>query len=507
MKNLNEILYKNSEFADKIIFSETTSYTYSELISISESLCFYLCSQGLQPGEPVGILGFNSPEFVAASFGIWRANGTVIPLNYSFKPEELFKIIKKTELKFIFIDDVFLQNEAFRNVIAASGLKVISMRGNSYQAGINFNEISAAVDKEISALDYNENNPALLIFTSGTTSEPKGVVLTHKNMIANIISMSNVLIFKDDDLILNILPLFHVFSFNCATLLELYSRARVFMLERFSPKQTLETIFSRKITILLAVPAMLKLLIICKTKENTDTSSLRLAISGGAALDSCTFDAFKKEFGIYTHEGFGLTETSPVCTLNLLDRPPLKNSIGLPLKNVKLRIINESGDECKTGERGELLVYGDNVMPGYFRDLVSTKEAFTSDGWYKTGDIAECDAQGYYYIVDRLKDMIIVNGLNVYPADIENIILTHGAIIETSVIGAEDKKHGEKIVAFVVPKNIETFDKNRVLTYVKSKLAHYKVPDRLIIVEQLPKSAIGKVLKKELKVLYKKMEE
>jgi len=242
----------------------------------------------------------------------------------------------------------------------------------------------------------------------------------------------------------------------------------------------------------------LKLLIIQQIKDKFNTSSLRLVISGGAALDADTFDNFQKVFNLQVYEGFGITETSPVCALNTIGLPPIKNSIGKPLKNVQLRIVDENYCDCGIDTPGELLIKGPNVMRGYLDDEQATNDAMI-DGWYKSGDIAKKDAAGNYYIVDRIKDMIIVNGLNVYPAEIEKHIIKFTGVLETAVIGVSDKRHGEKIIAFLVIDKTKEFDKNELQKYLKTKLAHYKIPDHFIIVDELPKSAIGKILKKDLR--------
>ncbi len=398
MKNLIEIISRNIKlFPDKkILFSDVTEYTYSDIDRISEKTAGFLIDSGLIKNEIVGILGLNSPEYVAAAFGIWKAGGVVTPLNYSLKPDELTAIIQKTKLRFIFVDELFLKNEVYHNTISENISSIIILRRiekkNRLYKYIDFNDLSPQYEILPKYLS-EENDTALCIFTSGTTGEPKGVELTHKNLCANIDSMQYALIFQENDILLNALPMFHVFSFTSAILLELYKGACVYVMEKFTPKQALDLVARKKITILLGVPAMLKLLIICKQKEKTDTSSLRVVISGGAALDGETYDTFKNVFGLYIHEGFGITEASPVCALNPVDSVPVKNSIGKPLRNVELRIIDENSNECPVGTPGELIIRGKNIMKGYYDDIESTKAAFIDD-WYKSGDIAIADKNG-----------------------------------------------------------------------------------------------------------------
>jgi len=542
IKNLIDIIKINiAQYGDKkILLSNSTQLSYSELDDYSEKISLFLKNSGLTDCEFVGVLGLNSPEFVAISFGIWKAGGVLIPFNYSLKPEEIIAIFKKTKLRYLFIENKFLGIEQFRVTIYQSISNVIIIDNKSNLKADNiansdinnrviitrFSEIIAKpIDKNRAGnIEISGATTALCIFTSGTTGVPKGVMLTHNNLLANIESMRHALKFQENkDIVLNILPMFHVFSFTCGILLELYQSAPVYIIEKFAPKLTLETIEREKITIILAVPVMLKLLILTQAKEHFDTSSLAVVISGGAALDSETFDNFKKTFGLNIHEGYGITETAPVCALNPINATPVKNSIGKPLVNVMLRIVDEQGNDCPAGVKGELWIKGGNVMTGYYNEPELTASVFAEGGWYKSGDIAQTDEAGNYYIVDRLKDMIIVNGLNVYPAEIEKHINMFDGVAESAVVGISDKRHGEKIIAFIVinkqkintdqagtwdanPTNsnlsnisANNFDKNKLTEYLKTRIAHYKVPDKIMILNELPKSPIGKILKKDLR--------
>ncbi|HPP86441.1 MAG TPA: AMP-binding protein [bacterium] len=503
-----DVLTRNAEKypEKKILLSASKNYNYSEIENHSTAIANYLKDLGIKSNDFIGILSLNSPEFIVISFAAWKIGGILTSLNYTLKPEELIYIIQKTKFKCLFLDARFLSNQQLFEILVKtiSNIVIIDtvIPKQQLQLAVNSNLYTELIERynkiTFQRINISANHPAVCIFTSGTTGAAKGVLLSHNNLISNIQDMILALKFQSNDIVINVLPMFHIFSFNCAAMLEIYESIPVYIVDKFTPKQTLLAIEKFKITILLAVPVMLKLLIIQQEKEKFNTESLRLVISGGAALDEETFDNFQKIFNLPIYEGFGITETAPVCALNPIGLPPLKKSIGKPLKSVKLRIVDEHGKDCQTNEPGELLIQGPNVMLGYYNDELATNEAIV-DGWYKSGDVAVVDDNGNYYIVDRIKDMIIVNGLNVYPAEIEKHINSFDGIIESAVVGYNDRRHGEKIIAFVVVDETTEFDKLKLLKYLKEKLANYKVPDKIIKIAELPKSAIGKILKKELR--------
>jgi long-chain acyl-CoA synthetase len=344
---------------------------------------------------------------------------------------------------------------------------------------------------------------ALLQYTGGTTGKSKAAVLTHKNLLSNVQQVSNWIephIKSGEEIIITALPLFHIFSFtvNCLTFLKIGAE-NVLIANPRDLKSFLKVLEKKKFTVMTAVNTLFNLLLTSKKFKDLDFSSFKFSVGGGMAVLSETAKKWKTITGTNITQGYGLTETSPVVSINKIDST-YNGSIGLPVQSTNIKIISEFGETINNGQPGELCVKGPQVMSGYWKHAEDQENPFTNDGFFKTGDIATINAEGYLTIVDRKKDMIISSGYNVFPNELEDYLSTHPDILEAGVIGVPDKNRGEYIKAFVVKKNDNLSDTD-VIAFCKDGLTEYKIPKKVIFISDLPKTNVGKILRRELRAL------
>jgi len=443
-------------------------------------------NQGVKPGDRVAIWLKNCPEFPAALFGVWQAGGVVVMINNFLKPDEVDFILTDSGATVVVTDGSLAEKQ--------SDLEGRD-RGWSFLRVEDFENWS---DDEGSAIERSESDLAALLYTSGTTGHPKGAMLTHGNFLHNVASCEQCLEIKDDDRVVVILPQFHSFMFTVGTLLPLISGAGIVLLKSLHPfKNVLVEIIKRQGTILPAVPPIYRSLV---SAPELPPLPLRLCISGGAPLPVETLKEFQNKFPYPLVEGYGPTETSPVATVNPLRGPWKAGSVGVPIPNVELSIRNDDGGELPVGETGELCIRGGNVMQGYWNQPEETSATIRGE-WLYTGDIGHCDADNYFYITDRKKDMLLVNGINVYPREIEEVIHQFGGVKEAAVIGVKDARKGEQPLAYVAPLDDVEIDAKELLQFVRGSLADYKVPREVRFMEALPRNSTGKILKTELRKL------
>ena len=338
----------------------------------------------------------------------------------------------------------------------------------------------------------------MLIYTSGTTGQPKGAVLSHRNLLANARSCRELIGVSSDDTFLAVLPLFHSFGATVCMILPLLAGAEIVLQTAFAPLPVLETLEKHQVTIFAGVPAMFAVLTKCRTSREYDLRSLRACVSGGAPLPLQVLSGFQERYGAVLVEGYGPTEGSPVVSANPPNGVQKPGSVGPPILGVEVRIVDDAGQDLPTGEVGEIIVAGDNVMQGYWQDATATAEAI-KDGWLYTGDLGKLDTDGYLYIVDRKKDMIIVGGTNVYPREVEDVIALMPQVAEVAVVGRPDPVRGERVRAVIVPAEGIELSAEQVISHCRQHLAPFKVPRIVEFRESLPKSALGKVLKRELR--------
>lgn len=498
------------DYAEKTAYTFLeTSATYGELNESVTRFAASLQSLGLQKGDHIALLLGNSPHFIVALYGAMRAGVTVIPVNPVYTPNEITYILKNGDVKAIVLLDLLVPlAESIQEHLPLLAHYIVCESGDERAASYHpieetsytkMKAFSKMVDipQPFTAPDLHEEDTAVILYTSGTTGKPKGAMLTHKNIFSNARDIADYLAISSADRMITVLPMFHVFCLTVALNAPIVRGAEMVILPAFSPKEVFKAAKEKKATIFAGVPTMYNFLLQLPESDPADFSTVRLCISGGASMPVSLLEQFEKKFNVQISEGYGLSEASPVTAFNPLDKPRKAGSIGCSISNVENRIVDEAGDAVQTGQVGELIVRGPNVMRGYYKMPEETAAAIR-DGWLYTGDLARQDEEGYFYIVDRKKDLIIVGGYNVYPREVEEVLYEHDDIIEAAVLGAPDPDYGEAVLAFVVQKG-ESLTKEDVLRYCKERLVSYKVPVSVEFLKELPKNTTGKILRRSLK--------
>jgi long-chain acyl-CoA synthetase len=347
--------------------------------------------------------------------------------------------------------------------------------------------------------DREGGDTAVILYTSGTTGTPKGAELTHDNLRRNAELSRGLYDVGAGDTTLGALPLFHSFGQTCALNATILGGGTLALIPRFDPARALEIIERDRVTIFMGVPTMYGAILHHEDAGSADTSSLRVCVSGGSAMPGELLRAFEEKFGCTILEGYGLSETSPVASFNHPDRERKVGSIGTPIEGVEMKVVDDDGNEVAPGEVGEIVIKGHNVMKGYWRKPEETGDAIR-DGWFHSGDMAKVDEDGYFFIVDRKKELIIRGGYNVYPREIEEVLYEHPAVREAAVIGVPDDAMGEEVGAAVVLKDGESVEASDLQAHVKGEVAAYKYPRKIWFVDELPKGPTGKILKREIKM-------
>jgi long-chain acyl-CoA synthetase len=365
-------------------------------------------------------------------------------------------------------------------------------------------DLAALPEARTERVERADDDVAVMLFTSGTAGAPKAAMLTHGNLAANIRQVNDHpgLRLTPTDIGIGVLPFFHVFGLNVVLGVSLAAGASVVLTERFDPRESAALVRKHGVTIVAGVPAMYAAwLAVPESTAPGDTfASVRLAVSGAAPLPAEVADAFESRFGLVLHQGYGLTEASPIVTTTALSTSrPKPGSIGRPLPGVDVRLVDESDGDVLVGDPGEIWVHGPNVFPGYWHDPEATARVLTDDGWLRTGDIAVVEDDGDLRLVDRAKDLIIVSGFNVYPVEVEDVLRDHADVADAAVVGEPSPRTGECVVAYVVPKEGHSPDPGALLAHSARALARYKCPARIEIVDELPRSEVGKLLRRELR--------
>lgn len=502
---LTDLIKKEGKNLKKraIIF-ENERFSYGQLQDLVDKFAHALMSLRIEKGDKVGILLRNCPEYVISFFGILKAGAIAVPLNFMLKEEELKPILEDSEVKIVISKDEFYETLK-RLSLRIESLERIILVDASKEDTLNFYTLinKSYPEQEFPKLDSKAL--AVLLYTSGTTGKPKGVMLTHKNFISNIESCLRAVKFSTKERIICLLPLFHSFALTVCLLLPLYIGATSILLETMRPfGKVVRAIIKNRVTIFVGIPQIYNVLIelripwfIKLTFIRKLILPLRFCISGAAPLSMEVLAKFEKKFRIPLLEGYGLTEASPVVSLNPSDKAK-PGSVGKSLPGVEVKVIDNEGKELPPDVEGELIVRGENVMLGYYRQEQETKETI-KHGWLYTQDIARIDNEGYIYILDRKKDLIIVRGLNVYPREIEDVIYQNSKVKEACVIGVSDESKGEVPKAFVVVKEGEELTESELLKYLRTKLASYKIPKYIEFKTDLPKTPTGKISRKALK--------
>ena len=470
---------------------QTTSY--GELDDQSARVAGLLAARGIAPGTPIGIMLPNVPEFASVYYGILRTGAVVVPMNPLLKAREIAYYLGDSGAPVIFAWHVTAPEVEIGAKEAGAEAILVDPA--------TFPDILATASPAPQVVDRAAYDTAVVLYTSGTTGHPKGAELTHANLINNVeVSAADLFQLGPDDLIFGGLPLFHAFGQTCTLNAAIMTGASLTVLPRFDAAKALEILADQRVTIFAGVPTMFSALLHVPDRSGYDVSALRLCISGGAAMPVEVLRQFEDAFDCIVLEGYGLSETSPVASFNHPGRERKPGSIGTPIRGVEMRVVDASGAEVPQGEVGEIAIRGHNIMKGYLNRPEATAEAVSDDGWFRTGDIGRVDEDGYYYIVDRKKDLIIRGGYNIYPREIEEVLYEHPEVAEAAVVGIPHPELGEEVGAAVALKPGATVTTDELRSYVKSQVAAYKYPRRVWIVDALPKGPTGKILKKEITV-------
>ncbi len=475
---------------------DNAAMTYRALDEASARVAGLLHERGLKPGDRVGLMMPNVAEVPVVYYGVLRAGGVVVPMNPLLKAREVAYYLGDSGAGLIFAWHAFADQA--RGGAEQAGAEV--HRGGRGQlpraAGLRRPGLQVA--------DTSDADTAVILYTSGTTGHPKGAELTHGNLISNTeVSRTDIVQARPDDVIFGGLPLFHVFGQTVALNVAVASGACLTLLPRFDAGHALRIIAGHRVTVFEGVPTMYVALLHQPDRADYDTSTLRTCISGGAALPVEVLRGFEEAFGVPVLEGYGLSETSPVASFNLPGRERKPGSIGTPIRDVQMRVLDNQDHEVPEGEVGEIVIRGPNVMKGYWQRPEATAEAVkgageAGGGWFHTGDLARVDSDGYFYIVDRKKDLVIRGGYNVYPREIEEVLYEHPAVAEAAVIGLPHPALGEEVGAAVALKPGATITAEELRDYVKGQVAAYKYPRHVWIVDALPKGPTGKIQKRDI---------
>jgi long-chain acyl-CoA synthetase len=464
--------------------------TYAGLDDRSARLATLLREKGLQPGDRVGVMLPNVLDFPIAYYGVLRAGGVVVPMNVLLKRREIAFYLEDSGSKLLLAWHGFAAEA--RDGAADAGVEMVEVEPQSFAAKLAGHEPAPGL------ADTAEDDTAVILYTSGTTGKPKGAELTHANLFRNAdVSSRTTSEIAAGDVVFGGLPLFHSFGQTVSMNASLMVGACLTLVPRFDPGEALATMQRDRVTHFYGVPTMYGALLHHPERESYDTSSLRTCITGGASMPVEVLRGFEEAFGAIVLEGYGLSETSPVSSSNHPDRERKPGSIGTPLEGVEMRVVDEDDNEVPQGEVGEIVIRGHNIMKGYWQRPDATAEAMRG-GWFHSGDMARVDEEGYFYIVDRKKDLIIRGGYNVYPREVEEVLYEHPKIREAAVLGVPHDEWGEEIGAAVVLHDGEQLDPEEVSAYVKERIAAYKYPRLVWFVEELPKGPTGKILKREI---------
>ncbi len=494
-----------------VVFDEVR-LSYAQLNAAANQVANGLAKRGIGMGDKVALSCPNLPYFPIVYYGILKTGATVVPLNVLLKRREIAYHLDDCDAKAYFCfqgtPQLPMGEEGYAGfsqvdkcehffMITADPAAPSPIEGTTTLGMLMHNQ-----PPTFDTVQTSTEDTAVILYTSGTTGKPKGAELTHFNMFFNAVISTQLVDLGKDEISLIVLPLFHSFGQTVQMNATVYGSGTMVLLPRFDPDAVLAAMEKENVTIFCGVPTMYWALLNHPGANKYDLDkiarNLRVCGSGGAALPVEVLKDFEKRFNVPILEGYGLSETSPVASFNHLDRPRKPGSIGTPVWGVEMKVVDENDNELPPGEPGEVVIRGHNVMKGYYNRPEVNKEVMRG-GWFHTGDVAKTDEDGYFYIVDRLKDMIIRGGFNVYPREIEEVLMTHPAISLAAVIGVPDEEYGEEIKAFVVLKAGASATPEEIVAWSKQNMAAYKYPRLVEIRDTLPMNATGKILKTQLR--------
>jgi long-chain acyl-CoA synthetase len=506
MTNLANILEATAERAPDtpaIVFATAeakppkgSTTTYAGLALQARRAAANLADLGIEKGDRVALWLPNHPSFASAMYAVLRLGAVVVPLHAALTKPEAQHILTDAGAKAVFLG----QDQA-----EAGGKELVDELGIP---GVFLPKDALGGADADSAPEPDDLPPiaavggddlALIAYTSGTSGLPKGAMLTHANLRANLEQMkSSPIAIGPEDAVLCVLPLFHIFGLNVVLNLSVMVGAKIVLMERFDPAASIAAISKEAVTVVAGAPPVYIAWLGLADVSPDAFANVRVAVSGAAPLGKEVLKAFRERFDVTIWEGYGLTETAPALTFTGIGGVAKPGSIGRPLDDVEIRLVDEEGDEVEEGDPGEIVVRGPNVFRGYWNDPEYTERSFV-DGWFRTGDVGVADDDGDLYIVDRRRDLILVSGFNVYPREVEDVIRKHPKVSECAVVGDTDPTTGEHVRAVVVPEPGQTVTAEEIVAFCEHSLAHYKLPRVVDIVGEIPRNAAGKVLRRELR--------
>ena len=487
--------------ASPAIISRGVTCAYGELQDKVAAMRGALDGLGVGKGDRVALLCGNTIEFVVTYFACLGRGIVCVPLNPTAPAPELQRELSVVGARAAVIAPSAVSGWSSVDRTALPNLAHVIATTGELTGALQFNDLLAHAPAPIVELEADDL--AIMLFTSGTAGSPKAAMLSHGNLRSNLDQLALVRKLDGTDVVYGVLPLFHIFGLNVVLAYSLMRGSAIVLIERFDPMTAVETIRERKVTLIPGAPPLWMAFEQMPNLPKDTFASVRTALTGASKMPEHTTRSLHERFGLLVTEGYGLTECSPVVTTTTdVDRETALakiGSIGRVLPGVEVRVVDDNGDDVLRGDSGEIWVRGPNVFRGYFEDPLATARALTADGWLRTGDVAVVDEDGFLYLVDRAKDLIIVSGFNVYPAEVEEAILEHSAVAQAAVVGVEHPHTGEAVRAYVVLRPGQALDEDALIDHCRARLARYKCPTKVLFVPQLPVGVTGKVLRRALR--------
>ncbi|MFJ7308884.1 long-chain-fatty-acid--CoA ligase [Peribacillus frigoritolerans] len=491
--------YKTYQDQPCLIFNETIS-SYHEVVERVRKCAQGLGNIGVCENDRVAIMVGNKPEYIISYFSILSVGAIVVPINPLFSEREASYILNNAEVKVAIVDNTSLSTvvNAFENCPFLEKIIPVDSKGMNDQNHIYPFSNLLQYGPKIDICPRSTDDTAQIIYTSGTTGNPKGAMITHGNLSWMAEALNDLFEVTNEDRVLCVLPLFHAYAKLQCFLSPIRKGASIYLVEKFDAGESLSLIDKQKISLFFGVPAMFIQFVNSPQVGRYEYNSLRLCVSGGASIPVEIIKKVKENMKIDIVEGYGMTETTVLSTCNPYRGLKKYGSIGVPLPGLEMQVVSDKGEPIPVGEKGELLVKGPNVMKGYYKKELETNKTIVN-GWLYTGDIARMDEDGYLYIVDRKKELIIRNGFNVYPREIEEVLYMLPQVEECAIVGVPDEKHGEEIAAYLVVK--ASITEEEIQEHYKKLLVPYKWPRMIHFIDQLPKTPSGKIMKKVLRTI------
>jgi len=495
--NLAAIVVGHDESRPALI-SRNRTLTYGELNDQVARVRGALAGLGVGDGDRVAIVTANGVPFVVMYLAALGLGAVVVPLNPTSPSIELGHQLDVVGARVVLLDRAAAGTwRGIDDRQVSSIAHVVTVDDDVLPGATPWNELLTAAPRAAVA-DVDPDHVATLMFTSGTAGAPRVAMLTHGNLLSNQTqARSSVDAIRHDDVVYGVLPMYHIFGLNVMLGLSLAAGAAILLVQRFDPDTAIESIRARRVTSIPGVPSMWAAFAHFAEAPADSFGTVRRATSGAAKLPLAVAESMRDRFGLQVAEGYGLTEAAPVVTSSAGYEPRF-GSVGKVLEGIELRVVDDEERDVLVGDAGQIWVRGPNVFAGYLDDQEATDRVLTADGWLRTGDIAMIDEDGWLYLVDRAKDLIIVAGFNVFPAEVEDVLATHPDVVEVGVIGVPHPHSGEAVKAFVVLRAGASVDEDGLIEYARDHLARYKCPSKVVVVDELPRNAAGKLVRRRL---------